>query len=123
MWLTGRLAPDHKTIADFRKDNGRAIRQVCARFVALCRAMGLLTQASVAIDGSKFEDNYRMPSIVSEKLAGESKCVGGYVPGLASVHSLRDYCCGVLIPHSIAPNRYGRATIGAPPDVLIRRRT
>ena len=41
MWLTGRLAPDHKTIADFRKDNGGAIRQVCARFVALCRAMGL----------------------------------------------------------------------------------
>jgi transposase len=55
MWLTGRLAPDHKTIADFRKDSGRAIRQVCARFVALCRTLGLLTQASVAIDGSKFK--------------------------------------------------------------------
>src|ERR1041384_4554739 len=55
MWLTSRLAPDHKTIADFRKDNGGAIRQVCARFVALCRAMGLLTEASVAIDGSKFK--------------------------------------------------------------------
>jgi transposase len=55
MWLAGRLAPDHKTIADFRKDNGRAIRQVCARFVELCRLMGLLTQASVAIDGSKFK--------------------------------------------------------------------
>jgi len=41
MWLTGRLVPDHKTIADFRKDNGRAIRQVCARFVALCRTLGL----------------------------------------------------------------------------------
>src|SRR5665648_558125 len=54
MWLTGRLAPDHKTIADFRKDSGRAIRQVCARFVSLCRTLGLLTQASVAIDGSKF---------------------------------------------------------------------
>jgi transposase len=54
MWLTERLAPDHKTIADFRKDNGRAIRQVCARFVALCRTLGLLT-ASVAIDGSKFK--------------------------------------------------------------------
>src|SRR6266487_5058037 len=35
MWLTGRLAPDHKTVADFRKDNGAAIRQVCAQFVAL----------------------------------------------------------------------------------------
>jgi transposase len=55
MWLVGRLVPDHKTIADFRKDNGSAIRRVCARFVALCRAMGLLTQASVAIDGSKFK--------------------------------------------------------------------
>jgi len=55
MWLVGRLAPDHKTIADFRKDNGRAIRQVCSQFVALCRAMGLLTEASVAIDGSKFK--------------------------------------------------------------------
>ena len=55
MWLTGRLAPDHKTIADFRKDNGRAIRKVCARFIALCRSMGLLMDASVAIDGSKFK--------------------------------------------------------------------
>src|SRR4030095_301057 len=55
MWLTGRLVPDHKTIADFRKDNGKAIRQVCARFVDLCREMGLLTAASVAIDGSKFK--------------------------------------------------------------------
>jgi len=55
MWLTGRLAPDHKTIADFRKDNGRAIRQVCARLVVLCRMMGLLTEANVAIDGSKFK--------------------------------------------------------------------
>jgi transposase len=55
MWLTGRLAPDHKTIADFRRDNGRAVRQVCARFVELCRIMGLLTETSVAIDGSKFK--------------------------------------------------------------------
>jgi len=55
MWLVGRLAPDHKTIADFRKDNGGAIRKVCAHFIAVCRAMGLLTQASVAIDGSKFK--------------------------------------------------------------------
>src|SRR5512142_33978 len=55
MWLLGRLAPDHKTIADFRKDNGRAIRQVCARFVEICRTLGLLTEASVAIDGSKFK--------------------------------------------------------------------
>jgi transposase len=55
MWLTARLVPDHKTIADFRKDNGRAIRQVCARFVGLCRTLGLFIEASVAIDGSKFK--------------------------------------------------------------------
>src|SRR5712671_6037769 len=55
IWLTGRLVPDHKTIADFRKDNGPAIKKVCAQFVALCRDMGLLTKASVAIDGSKFK--------------------------------------------------------------------
>jgi len=55
MWLLGRLAPDHKTIADFRKDKGLALRKVCARFVELCREMGLLATASVAIDGSKFK--------------------------------------------------------------------
>jgi transposase len=55
MWLLGRLAPDHKTIADFRKDNGLALRKVCARFVELCREMGLLATTSVAIDGSKFK--------------------------------------------------------------------
>src|SRR6202171_5000198 len=47
MWLAGRLVPDHKTIADFRKDNGPAIRKVCAQFVAVCREIGLLTKASV----------------------------------------------------------------------------
>lgn len=55
MWLTGRLAPDHKTIADFRRDNSTAIGKTCARFVELCRRMGVLSGASVAIDGSKFK--------------------------------------------------------------------
>ena len=55
IWLLKRLTPDDKTIADFRKDNGSAIKKVCAQFVALCRDMGLLTKASVAIDGSKFK--------------------------------------------------------------------
>jgi transposase/uncharacterized small protein (DUF1192 family) len=55
IWLLGRLAPDHKTIADFRKDNGPPIKKVCAQFVELCRQMGLLAKASVAIDGSKFK--------------------------------------------------------------------
>src|SRR3954447_10910806 len=55
LWLLGRLVPDHKTIADFRKENGMALRKVCARFVELCRDMGLLATTSVAIDGSKFK--------------------------------------------------------------------
>ncbi|MGP1665353.1 MAG: IS1182 family transposase [Rhodanobacter sp.] len=55
MWLTGRLAPDFKTIADFRRDNGAAIRQVCREFVVLCRRLDLFSQALVAIDGSKFK--------------------------------------------------------------------
>ena len=55
MWLTERLAPDFKTIADFRKDNGVAIRLVCREFVMLCRKLNLFTQAFVAIDDSKFK--------------------------------------------------------------------
>src|SRR5687768_3484275 len=51
IWLLRRLTPDDKTIADFRKDSGAAIKKVCAQFVALCRKMGLLNGASVAIDG------------------------------------------------------------------------
>jgi len=55
MWLTNRLMPDHKTIADFRKDNGAAIRKVCSQFVALCRQLGLFAASGVAVDGSKFK--------------------------------------------------------------------
>ena len=53
MWLTGRLAPDFKTIADFHRDNGKGIRNACRRFVLLCRELKLFTQTIVAIDGSK----------------------------------------------------------------------
>jgi transposase len=74
MWLLGRLAPDHKTIADFRKDNGGAIKKVCARFVELCRRMGLLTKASVAIDGSKFKAvNNRDKNFTSAKIERRRK--------------------------------------------------
>lgn len=55
VWLTGRLMPDFKTIADFRKDNGEAIRKVCREFVVLCRRLELFSEGSVAIDGSKFK--------------------------------------------------------------------
>ena len=55
MWLTGRLAPDFKTIADFRRDNGAAIRQVCREFIELGRQVGLFAEAVLAVDGSKFK--------------------------------------------------------------------
>jgi transposase len=70
IWLLQRLSPDDKTIADFRKDNGSAIKKMCARFVDLCRGMGLLTKASVAIDGSKFKAvNTRDKNFTTGKVA------------------------------------------------------
>ncbi len=69
MWLTGRLMPDFKTIANFRKDNGKAIRNVCRQFVVLCQQLGLFTEALVAIDGSKFKAvNNRDRNFTSAKL-------------------------------------------------------
>src|ERR1700719_1034815 len=87
MWLTGRLAPDHKTIADFRKDNGPAIRKVCAQFVELCRKMGLLAKASVAIDGSKFKavnsrDNNFTQGKIERRLAQIEESVARYLSQL-----------------------------------------
>jgi len=84
MWLTGRLVPDHKTIADFRKDNGPAIKKVCAQFVALCRKMGLLAKASVAIDGSKFKavnsrDNNFTKGKMERRLAQIEESVARYL--------------------------------------------
>ena len=55
MWLTGRLAPDFKTIADFRKDNTKAITRVCKEFVLICGKLDLFTDALIAVDGSKFK--------------------------------------------------------------------
>jgi transposase len=70
IWLTGRLAPDFKTIADFRRDNGPAIRKVCSRFVALCRDLHLLDGNAVAIDGSKFKAvNHREKNFTKARLA------------------------------------------------------
>jgi len=69
MWLTGRLTPDFKTIANFRKDNGKAICSVCRQFVVLCRQLGLLSEALVAIDGAKFKAvNNRDRNFTSAKL-------------------------------------------------------
>jgi transposase len=69
LWLTGRLSPDFKTIADFRKDNGPAIQKVCARFIELCRELHLFSNAIVAIDGSKFKAvNNRDKNFTARKL-------------------------------------------------------
>ena len=69
MWLTGRLAPDFKTIANFRKDNGPAIRKVCRQFIDLCRGLGLFSQGLVAVDGSKFKAvNNRDKNFTSAKM-------------------------------------------------------
>jgi transposase len=69
MWLTSRLRPDFKTIADFRKDNGKAIRRVCSQFVVLCRQLNLFSEAIVAIDGSKFKAvNNRDRNFTSAKM-------------------------------------------------------
>ena len=70
MWLLGRLVPDHKTIADFRKDNVAALRKVCVRFVALCRQMDLLAGGTVVVDGSKFKAvNNRDRNFTQAKMA------------------------------------------------------
>jgi transposase len=69
IWLTGRLTPDFKTIADFRKDNGKAIRGVCREFIVMCRDLKLFSEAIVAIDGSKFKAvNNRDKNFTNRKL-------------------------------------------------------
>lgn len=76
MWLTGRLAPDFKTIANFRRANGAAIRSVCSQFIVLCRQLGLFTRAVVAIDGSKMKAvNNRDKNYTAAKVASRMKQV------------------------------------------------
>jgi len=87
IWLTGRLAPDFKTIADFRKDNGAAIRRVCREFIVLCRDLNLFSEAIVAIDGSKFKAvNNRDKNFTDRKLQARmeqlEESVGRYLAEL-----------------------------------------
>jgi transposase len=88
MWLTERLAPDHKTIADFRKDHGPAIQQSCAQFVMLCRELGLFSQAIVAVDGSKFKaansrDNNFTANKVEKRIEQAEIHIARYLTALA----------------------------------------
>ena len=87
MWLTGRLAPDFKTIADFRRDSGAAIRKVCRQFVVLCRELKLFTQAVVAIDGSKFKavnsrDRNFTPTKIDRRIEQIEQSVQRYLESL-----------------------------------------
>jgi transposase len=104
VWLTGRLMPDFKTIADFRRDNGEAIRKVCRQFIELSRQVGLFAEGVVAIDGSKFKAvNNRDKNFTPHKLKArvqqleesiaryladldraERTCVGPASPGIAA---------------------------------------
>jgi transposase len=84
MWLTGRLMPDFKTIANFRKDNGRAIRKVCRQFIVLCRQLNLFTEAIVAIDGSKFKavnnrDKNFTPAKMQRRMAQIEQSIARYL--------------------------------------------
>ncbi|TFZ56585.1 IS1182 family transposase [Methylorubrum sp. Q1] len=87
IWLTGRLMPDFKTLADFRKDNGPAIQAVCAQFVVLCRRLNLFSKAVVAVDGSKFKavnnrDKNFTAAKVEARLAQVEASIGRYLAAL-----------------------------------------
>ncbi|CAO4132558.1 IS1182 family transposase ISMpo6 [Methylorubrum extorquens] len=87
IWLTGRLMPDFKSLADFRKDNGPAIRAACAQFVVLCRRLNLFSKAVVAIDGSKFKavnsrDKNFTAAKVEARLAQVEASIGRYLAAL-----------------------------------------
>ena len=100
MWLLCRLVPDHKTIADFRKDNGAAIRKVCAQFIALCRAMGLLTRA---VQSSPLAPPARNDGSPDGNMSTFSK------PFSAGSTSIRRRCASAARPSNIpsAPSRPG----------------
>jgi len=92
MWLLGRLAPDFKTIADFRKDNSKGIKNMCRSFIGLCREMNMFTDVIVAIDGSKFkavnskENNYT-PKKLQFHIARVEKHIDRYLEQLGESDS------------------------------------
>jgi transposase len=87
MWLTGRLMPDFKTIADFRKDNGSAIRATCRQFVTLCRRLGLFSETVIAIDGSRFKavntrDKNYTPGAIARRMEQVEASIARYLSAL-----------------------------------------
>jgi transposase len=112
MWLTGRLAPDHKTIADFRRDNGPAIRKTCAQFVELCRRIGVLKGDCVAIDGGKFKavnnrDRNFTKGKIANRLAHLEADVERYIDAMARIDGQEE---GEARAEKVAhlARRYGR---------------
>jgi transposase len=95
MWLTGRLMPDFKTIADFRKNNGSAIRSVCQQFTALCRRLDLFSQAVIAVDGSKFKAvNNRARNFTSAKVQKRIEQIAASLKRSQSALDLADLTAG-----------------------------
>jgi transposase len=87
MWLLGKLAPDFKTIADFRRDNGEAIRATCAAFVTICRRVGLVSGGVVAVDGSRFKaantrDKNYTPAAVRRRIEQAEASIERYLQAL-----------------------------------------
>ncbi len=87
VWLTGRLAPDFKTIADFRRDNGAAIQATCRQFVLLCRKLDLFSEALVAVDGSKFKavntrDKNFMPTKLQRRIEQVEESFARYMAAM-----------------------------------------
>ena len=100
MWFTGRLAPDFKTIADFRRHNGDAIRAACRQFVVLCRQLGLLAGGVIAIDGSRFRavntrDRNFTPGAVRRRIEQVEASIGHYLAALDTADRQEDDIAGL----------------------------
>ena len=111
-WLTGRLAPDFKTIADFRRDNSPAIKATCRQFVLLCRKLDLFSDSLVAIDGSKFKavnarDKTYSQSVIQRRMEQVEASVARY---LAALDTADRHDPGV--PNGQSPAPAGRSSTG-----------
>jgi transposase len=103
IWLTQRLAPDFKTIADFRRDNGEAIRQVCREFVLLCRRLKLFAEGIVAIDGSKFKAvNNRDKNFTERKLQARREALEASISRYLAELDRADRNATLVLPSRVA---------------------
>ena len=102
MWLTGKLAPDFKTIADFRRNNGEAIRAVCRQFVLLCREIGLIAGGTVAVDGSRFKavntrDKNYTPGAIRLRMEQVDASIARYLGMLDTADRQEDQVAGMRV--------------------------